>query len=563
MIILDIELVHFGKFHNKRITFSHGLNVVYGKNEAGKSTIHAFIHCMLLGMDTGTAEGEDGYYSKFYPWDNQDGYGGTMRLKIGEHVYRIERSFLKEDSWMRLFDETSGQELTPADAQLRELMEGLNETNFINTISIEQLKCSSEPELTDELEHFICNAGQTKNIKLDMRRAQEKLALRAAELRRRYMEGADSEFCKCEEKLQEAKTEHSRLQEHQYQQKRKISMLQKKIEDTERQSAEEFLSYERERDNKRRQYEAAKKNWANAPAGAENRQRTYLPLFFFILIVLFAIGIGYLYMTQGLEEQMTIAAAAGFSVVIAVCLIGLVISLSFASKKKKRIFAENEIRRKLKEQFDSSAEQFEQFKKAVPQGADEVCSQMRQEIEELKKEIAQDEIGIEHWKKECDKLRIRRQQIRSSVADNQGIMQELEAVELASETLKTVAVRVQETFGNRLCKEASAILAKITDGKYDLIQMSEKHEIRVGTSERLYTLKNISRGTIEQVYLSIRVAAAGLLWQKSPMPFIFDNVFASYDDERLELAVKMLKDIGHQAIIFSSTIREDQLIEAK
>lgn len=562
MIILDIELVHFGKFHNKKISFSQGLNVVYGKNEAGKSTIHAFIHCMLLGMDTQRAEGEDGYYEKFYPWDKQDGYGGIMRLKIEEHIYRIERSFKKDDSWIRLFDETSDQELTPADVRLRGLLDGLNENNFVNTVSIEQLKCSAEPELIDELEHFICNTSQTKNIRIDMSRAQEKLELRAAELKRRYLEGADSEYRKCEEKLQAARDEHSRLQEQQYQKKRRYGQLQKKIEDTERQSAEELLAYERERDNIRRQYEAAKKNWTGAPADREEH-RSYLPLFFFVLIVLFAAGIGYLYVTKGFEEQSSVVVAAGFSAVIAACLAGMIISLVFASKRKKRILAENEIRRKLKEQFDSSAERFEECKKSVPKSQDDFCNQMRQEMAVLKKEISQDELWIEHWKKECDKLLVRQQQIRSSVTDNRGIIQELESVELAMETLKKVSVRVQETFGNRLCKEASVILSKITDGKYDLIQLNEKREIRIGTSERLYSLKNVSRGTVEQVYLSIRIAAANLLWQKSPMPFIFDNVFAYYDGERLEQAMSMLKDIGHQAIIFSCTTREDQLIETK
>lgn len=562
MIILDLELVHFGKFHNKKISFSHGLNVVYGKNEAGKSTIHAFIHCMLLGMDSQKSDDDEGFYKRFYPWDNQDGYGGKMRLKIDEHIYRIERSFLKEDCWLRLFDETSDQELTPADVQLRNVLDGLNENNFVNTVSIEQLKCAAEPELIDELEHFICNTSQTKNIKIDINKAQEKLELRAAELKRRYLEGADSEFGKCEEKLQEAKEEYNRMQEQQYQRKRRYNLLQKKIEDMERQSEEELLTYERERDNRRRQYEAAKKNWGNAPA-QEERHRSYLPLFFFILIVLFAAGVAYLYLTKGFEDQNIIVAASAFSVMIAFCLIGMVISLVAASKKKKRLKAEDEIRKRLKEQLDSSVERFEEWKKSAPKSPEETCNQMRREMETLKTGIAQDEEKIVHWKRERDKLLARQQQIRSSVIDNRVIVQELEAVEFAIETLKKVAVRVQETFGNRLCKEASVILSRITDGKYDLIQMNEKHEIRMGTSERLYSLKNVSRGTVEQVYLSIRIAAAGLLWQKSSMPFIFDNVFAYYDNERLEQAMSVLKDIGHQAIIFSCTAREDQLIDTK
>ena len=38
MKILSLHIEGFGKFHDLDISFKDGLNVVYGKNEAGKST---------------------------------------------------------------------------------------------------------------------------------------------------------------------------------------------------------------------------------------------------------------------------------------------------------------------------------------------------------------------------------------------------------------------------------------------------------------------------------------------------------------------------------------------
>ena len=44
------------------------------------------------------------------------------------------------------------------------------------------------------------------------------------------------------------------------------------------------------------------------------------------------------------------------------------------------------------------------------------------------------------------------------------------------------------------------------------------------------------------------------------MPFLFDDVFAYYDDERLAAAINMLKKCGHQVIVFSCHSREDSLL---
>ena len=56
MIIKDIRLINFGKFHDTEIHFERGLNIVYGENEAGKTTIHTFIRGMLFGSVEKPAE---------------------------------------------------------------------------------------------------------------------------------------------------------------------------------------------------------------------------------------------------------------------------------------------------------------------------------------------------------------------------------------------------------------------------------------------------------------------------------------------------------------------------
>ena len=58
MIINKLEIKNFGKFHEKQVKFGSGINVVYGENESGKSTLHTFIRSMLFGMEHPYKEGE-------------------------------------------------------------------------------------------------------------------------------------------------------------------------------------------------------------------------------------------------------------------------------------------------------------------------------------------------------------------------------------------------------------------------------------------------------------------------------------------------------------------------
>ena len=142
------------------------------------------------------------------------------------------------------------------------------------------------------------------------------------------------------------------------------------------------------------------------------------------------------------------------------------------------------------------------------------------------------------------------QKLKGAAAENARLAEEIESVNMALKTMDHVSERIRATFGNLLNSEASKILFDITDGKYEKVVIGQDMKVRVYADER----------EIEQIYLSIRVAAAKLLWQDEPMPFLFDDVFAYYDDERLAAAINMLKKCGHQVIIFSCHSREDSLL---
>ena len=183
MKLLELHIHGFGKFHDRTLSFEDGINVIYGKNEAGKSTLHTFIRGMLFGIERqrGRASKND-LYSRFEPWENSGTYQGWLRLEHGGNVYRIERNFQKNNKECIIVNETLGKELQPDKALMDELLCGLSETSYNNTISIGQLKSATEAGMISELRNYIANMNTSGNMELNITKATAFLKKQKKEL---------------------------------------------------------------------------------------------------------------------------------------------------------------------------------------------------------------------------------------------------------------------------------------------------------------------------------------------------------------------------------------------
>lgn len=100
MIIKKLRINGYGKFTNKEINIKTGLNVVFGKNEAGKSTLQSFINAMLFdfprkNMDK---EGRLPEQKKYKPW-NSNVFGGIMEIQTdNKRILKIERDFTHKNA---------------------------------------------------------------------------------------------------------------------------------------------------------------------------------------------------------------------------------------------------------------------------------------------------------------------------------------------------------------------------------------------------------------------------------------------------------------------------------
>ena len=51
MIIKEVNIGKFGKLENQKYQFAPRINVIYGANESGKSTLMQFLKAMLFGLE--------------------------------------------------------------------------------------------------------------------------------------------------------------------------------------------------------------------------------------------------------------------------------------------------------------------------------------------------------------------------------------------------------------------------------------------------------------------------------------------------------------------------------
>lgn len=181
----------------------------------------------------------------------------------------------------------------------------------------------------------------------------------------------------------------------------------------------------------------------------------------------------------------------------------------------------------------------------------EADEQRRWELERIRSELGEKEIRREN---------IREQYEESEKSDRQLRLEEqCRALELAVEELQKAAQVTAGSMERSMSRRASEIFSAITDGKYRSLETDRQRGITVWDGERKIPAGRLSRGTVEQIYFCIRMAAAEILTEE-PFPLILDDVFAFYDDKRLESVLKWLSGQEKQVIIFTCHSREKKLL---
>lgn len=132
---------------------------------------------------------------------------------------------------------------------------------------------------------------------------------------------------------------------------------------------------------------------------------------------------------------------------------------------------------------------------------------------------------------------------------------------LASQILKETALSLQRDYVPALNQEMSRFLEKLTRGKYTRVMTNDTFQVQLAAPEtdELVTVDRLSGGTVDQVFLAMRLAMVHLLEKNSePLPLFLDEPFLQYDEDRSRSAFELLKEISEERQIFFFTCREKE-----
>ena len=618
MLISRLYVNYFGKFTGKQIELKPGINLIYGENEAGKSTLHTFIKGMLFGIERLRGRGaasKDDTYTRYLPWDYPGACSGQMDIKLEDKDYRLQRSFHVNDKSFSILDLITGREIKLKEGHISELIPGLTESTFRNTISIEQLRAETDSELAAHVRNYITNLSIAKSREVNVEKAVESLkgkrksleslpyANQLKDLSEKISEGEAREYkidlltaslkdLKDKELLLKEQLEKHKNPKNQRKEEL-IAQLPAILEKyrTYRELTKQYtqLSSQVEAlENKLTQYQRYIEDLHNKQEinrkGVKSKRLIYIALSILAALLSFF---------------ATKSVIVGVTILIIAIIAGMII-LALSNMKERTTDTEEYL--KVGISLKHGKEQLEELtdrRKKLEDSCDELNDTIMLYMQEF---ISEEELTPEAIERLVDTIEIKKSETTDKQEEQNKILQEysfqigkislelsqlednetelimnkeqyayimqkqieneaeLNAINFALNTIHELSATIHDSFGLQLNRTVSQIIDTVTDHKYQDLKIDEKLNIKLGWKNNYIILDRLSSGTIDQVYFALRLAISDLLLGNEQMPLILDDSFALYDDSRVKAVLNMIAE-RNQVILFSCQKRERQLIE--
>ena len=593
MKIKYLKINNFGKIENKEINFNNNINLIYGKNEAGKSTILKFIYSIFYGASKNKNGKEISDYEKYKPWNNGEYSGKLKYILDNENEIEVFRDFSKKNP--KVYNESMEDISKDFNIDKNRGNEffyeqtGIDENLFLATSVAEQnevtLNENSQKILTQKIANILSTGDDNISFKKSIDKLNKRLISEIGttrtvgrpinnileEIRQINLEKNNIAYEESQEKS--IKEEREQLLLNLSNIENEINLL-KNIKEIKEQ---EVLEEEKAKINKDLLENYNEKINKLNKSRKKRKSIAYLLLLIPINIVVYFLKIKV------------------FSIFLGI--ISLIITLITLYINKKKLDDDkilqkeikmveknrNDLNEKNEQEFSTNNDNKEkkiielklQYKNRIQENIieeylknnikeiNEYISKLEDENNKINLSLHKLEFDENNMKKELDK-KIELDEKLEYLNEQKTELEKLEkAILLSKEVLEQSYEKMKSDITPQFTQKLSLIAEKISNGKYKNVIFNDEKGMLVELDNGEYIDTNyLSLGTIDQLYLSLRLSTISKI-SKEKLPIILDEAFAYYDDERIENIIKYLNEQygEYQIILFTCSEREKKILD--
>ena len=179
MKINKLKINSYGKLKEKEINLKNGINIIYGQNESGKSTLIKFIINSFFGISKNKNGKELSDYDKYKPWQGEE-FSGKIEYELdNKEKFEIYRDFNKKNP--KIFNENMediSNEFNIDKSKGNEFFfeqTKIDENLFLSTLAINQNEVRLESQEQNVLIQKIANLAQTGDDSTSFKRVVDRI----------------------------------------------------------------------------------------------------------------------------------------------------------------------------------------------------------------------------------------------------------------------------------------------------------------------------------------------------------------------------------------------------
>lgn len=594
MQINKININNYGNLSNKEINLDNKINIIYGKNEAGKSTLLNFIESMFFGANKNKGKKLIPDFDRYNPWNNGE-YSGTIdyQLENGEefHIYRdfkkknpqILNKLGKDISQEFNIDKKNGNQFFTEQT-------GMDRSLIDSTIITEQNQVELDEGTQNQLLQKIANLSESGEEELSYKKIMDKLnkiLLNEVGTERSQLKPLNITISKIDDyqnKIQDIKQyenerfeitqEIADIQEeiNKESENRNIYDEVKKIIDNDKIEQEKIdEKYKTVKENKAKM-EQYKEELDKTENEKNNERKKQFKIRILANVILSIIAISLVFLPRNI-------------ILVAIpILIVLFIIINMKHSKNEDNTSEltnkleflknttNSIENEIKTMQDELYKKDEAEKNRIitkcnnedisslfSSKIDEVISKNTRSVEQNEIKKHKLEIDKQEIEKKFEKLAEYEENLEIEKRRLEELEHKQKIIKETMEILNKSYEDMKENVAPKFNKNLSKNIEVFSNEKYKEITITDKIFVKLDNGENV-PIEKLSTGTIEQIYLAFRLSVIEEI-SKEKMPIVLDEAFAYYDDERLLQTLKFLDIISNQIIILTCTKREKSLLD--